>query len=114
MKYFVAFCYERDGKIEAGNVSIEMEHAVGDYKDITKMEREVERRFDIDHPIIMNYKPLGEMGVEYTRCGDVETLKAAGNSMVFCPHVDIHVSCDRYDGNIGEEIKKMLINSLQR
>ncbi len=108
MKYFVCFCYEEKEKTGFGNTVIEMADAVTEYKDIQEMERRLEKKSGIDHPIILDYKLLGKSVFEYVGCGDAESVKLIGSSLLFKPNISVKVSGDEaVEKSIGEIAKRI-------
>ena len=94
MRYFVCFCYEEKDKTRFGHTAIEMDDAVMEYGDIIEMERRLEEKTGIVHPIILDYKLLGSPAFEYARCGDTETLRVTGNSMTLTPDIKVSIGSD--------------------
>ncbi len=119
MRYFVCFCYEEEGKTGFGNTTIEMDDVVTGYRDIIEMERRLEAKIKIVHPILLDYKLLGSPAFEYARCGDTETLRVTGNSMTLTPDIKVSIGSDGGAGiggivrGIAETIDKMLISKGQ-
>jgi len=113
MRYFVSFCYEKEGRIEFGHTSVKMNKEVAEYGDIVEMERRLSKAIGIEHPIVMNYKPLNGAGFEYVRCGDAETIRASGNGMIFTPNINIKIKSSGDIGKIEEALKKLLISKIQ-
>lgn len=116
MRYFVCFCYEEKDKTRFGHTAIEMDDAVMEYGDIIEMERRLEEKTGIVHPIILDYKLLGSPAFEYARCGDTETLRMTGSGMTLKPHIKVSVGSDGYAGldvdGVAEDIRKILISKI--
>lgn len=118
MRYFVSFCYEEEGRIGFGHTAIEMDHVVTEYRDIIEMERRLEEKIAIDHPILLDYKLLGSPALEYAKCVDVETLRVTGSGMTFAPEININVVSGGGAGMSAEEvarkIQKAVISQISR
>lgn len=118
MKYFVCFCYEEDRKVNFGNAVINTDDAVTEYKDIQEIERRLGKKNGIDHPIVLDYKLLGSPAFEYTRCGDIESVRVTGNGMTLAP--DINVSVVSGGGarmsteEVAREIRKAFISQISK
>lgn len=114
MKYFVSFAYGEEGNIGVGNTQIEMDNEVATYEDITKMERKLGNLAGISRPFILNYKPIGQAAFEYTRCGDMESVKSVGNNTVFISEININVDRNLGAAEIAEVMKNALINQANK
>lgn len=113
MKYFVCFgfCHE-NGEKDYGNTVVEIEGRVKDYKDIRALESKVEEECGIEHPVVFNYKPIGESIFGYERIGDAEWFCASGENISINPQVSIGASPEvlgKFAKDVAETLKKLLV-----